>query len=152
MTGVASGVTMRVEIRNTINPTPWRELYARMRRWRYRMDTSGTDDNLVDATHAFFITCFQLRDWLKADASVPLSVGDAASTLVNTDDALRLCADLANGAKHLVLTQSPKLGVPLSMSTDPPQTVRDDTTGASLGEATVIADRCLATWDRFLRA
>src|SRR6516165_9662454 len=102
-----------------------------MQRWRRRMATSSTDADLVDNTHAFFITCFHLRDWLQSDTSVPQSVRVDAPMLVKTDASLQICADLANGLKHLVLTQPLKVGAPVSLSSGNPPTVHD-AGGASL--------------------
>ena len=141
---------MSVPIHTSVSPTPWRELYAQMLRWRQRMAISADDTDLVDSTHAFFGACFHLRDWLQADASVPQGVGAAAATLVNTDASLKMCADLANGLKHLVLSHGTRMGTPISLSTDNPPTVYD-AGGVPLGDAAVIADRCIAVWDAFLK-
>jgi hypothetical protein len=146
-----SGV--RIEIQTTVSPTPWREQYQRMRRWRQRM-AAGTESNpsyLLDNIHAFFIACFHLRDWLVADASVAREIGDAAKRLVNTDYSLQICADIANGLKHLVLTRSVRHDPPVSMSTAEPATIYD-ASGVELGEATVVADGCLKSWDTLLKA
>jgi hypothetical protein len=145
---------MRVEIQTTSSPTPWREQYQRMRRWRQRMGT-GSDSNpsyLLDNIHAFFIACFHLKDWLKADASVAPGIGAAAEHLVNTDYSLQICADLANGLKHLVLTQRTRRDSPVLMSTGEPATIYDRGSGTSLGEAADVADQCIEAWDAFLKS
>ena len=142
---------MPVEIRTTVSQPRWREQYDRMQRWRRRMATSSTDTDLVDNTHAFFITCFHLRDWLQSDTSVPQSVRVDAPILVKTDASLQICADLANGLKHLVLTQPLKVGAPVSLSSGNPPTVHD-AGGASLGDAAVIGDQCIAAWNALLKS
>ena len=62
----------------------------------------GTDDAL-DATISFFEVVHHLKDWLGNDASSGLTKGDG-DALINSSPMLQLCADLANGSKHFLLT------------------------------------------------
>ena len=72
-----------------------------MKRWHVRITGCRVaDDHLVDDFYAFFVSCFQLKDWLKADPSVDASVGREAEELVKRDTSLGVCADLANRMKH----------------------------------------------------
>jgi len=85
------------------DPT-WREQYNRMKRWHTRLsESTAVDDRRSDDFHAFFICCFHLKDWLRADSSVGDGIRDAVAGFVDRNLWLRLCADLANGSKHLKL-------------------------------------------------
>jgi hypothetical protein len=84
----------------------WREQYDRVKRWRARLgERTGVEDRRVDDFYAFFSTCFHLKDWLKQDNSLPESVRADVETHVNATFWLKLCADLANGSKHLELSR-----------------------------------------------
>ena len=93
---------MPVEIKTTINPSPWKEQYARMLRWRERMDSAREPNEsfVLDNIHSFFIACFHLKDWLTADRSVNPAIGPAAEALFNATDArecMKICADRRMG-------------------------------------------------------
>ena len=80
----------------------WQQQHARMMRaYQRAMSTTAVTLQAEDDYYGFFVWCFHLKDWLKHDPSVSATTGKAAETLVNTNDALKLCADLANGIKHL---------------------------------------------------
>ncbi len=90
-------------------PPSWREQYDRVKRWHVRISESALfDDHHLDDVNAFFIFCYHLKDWLKKDRALDRAIGNAAESLVSSDDWLKLCADVANGAKHLVL-DSPRV-------------------------------------------
>jgi hypothetical protein len=59
----------------------------------------------VDSAQSFFEAMHHLKDWLGNDPSsgVTRAVEDS---LINASPVLQLCADLANGSKHLSLTRS----------------------------------------------
>jgi hypothetical protein len=59
----------------------------------------------VDATQSFFEAVHHLKDWLGNDPSSGVTKADGDS-FVNASPVLQLCADLANGSKHLRLTRS----------------------------------------------
>jgi hypothetical protein len=85
-------------------PQGWREQYDRMRRWYARLIVSApVDDCRVDDFYAFFVFCSHLRDWLKQDPTIDKKIGVDAKTLVDGDRWLGMCADIANGSKHLRL-------------------------------------------------
>jgi hypothetical protein len=64
----------------------------------------GTDD-AVDAVLSFFEAVHHLKDWLGNDPVSGITKAEGDS-LINRSAMLRLCADLANGSKHLSLTSS----------------------------------------------
>lgn len=83
----------------------WREQYDRMKRWQARLRESDVaDERRLDDFHAFFVTCFHLKDWLKNAPTVDAAVGKRAEELINRPS-MRVCADLANASKHLRLTK-----------------------------------------------
>jgi hypothetical protein len=49
--------------------------------------------------------CYHLKDWLKNDPTTQPVVGDVEQ-VITASTYLSLCADLANGSKHLTLTRS----------------------------------------------
>src|SRR5215471_14900548 len=88
-----------------------------MRRWHSRV--SGRlfgDEHFIDDCYAFFTCCFHLKDWLKADAAVDESVRGKVEQYVAGNLWLGLCADLANGSKHMVLDR-PRFDEPARMRT-----------------------------------
>jgi hypothetical protein len=65
----------------------------------------GGTDAAVDSVQSFFEAVHQLKDWLGNDTSSRVTKADG-DALINASPVLQLCADLANGSKHLVLTSS----------------------------------------------
>jgi len=144
----------------------WQVQYERMRRWHERIRSAPTVDDLyVDSVYAFFIFCFHLKDWLRADQSVAVEIADAAEQLINTDFPMQLCADLANGLKHVSVTRRPRLSGPVTLSTGIPSPEVSSTVddylgilptihaadGSFIASAPQIADLCVERWDTFLR-
>ena len=82
----------------------WHEQYYRVKRWIARLTTFGVavDENLVDDCYCFFTCCLHLKDWVKNDRT---DMANAVENLVNTDQWLMICADVANGSKHLKLNR-----------------------------------------------
>jgi hypothetical protein len=87
----------------------WPEQWARLGRWfeRFREIDCGTEhrrpgEYYVDDVHAFFMNCLHLKDWLTNDPSSGLTKADL-KPLTTRSTSLQLCADLANGVKHLDL-------------------------------------------------
>jgi hypothetical protein len=88
----------------------WQSQWARVHR---RLDDvravytgrPGSTDDAIDAVQSFFEAVHHLKDWLGND---PLSgiTKAAGDKLINGSPVLQLCADLANGSKHLKLISS----------------------------------------------
>jgi hypothetical protein len=147
--------------------TQWRAKYDTMHRWHKRLtESESVAQHGVDDFEAFFIHCFHLKDWLKNDPEVDITIGTAAEALVNSSDALRICADLANGVKHLRLdrprgdrtTRMEALG----------RVVDDPSSDSGIGfvdvvvifsgqekglcwDASGVASACIAEWKDFLQ-
>jgi hypothetical protein len=76
----------------------WHDQYERMLRWRERL----RDDRSLDFLLAFFLNCYALRDWLvKAGAFGETEL----DSIIRGSLAMRLCRDLCNRSKHLILSK-----------------------------------------------
>lgn len=53
-----------------------------------------------DDIWAFFQNCWHLKDWIKNDPNLPISVKDNVEQEVKNYNSLMICADLANRSKH----------------------------------------------------
>ena len=147
----------------------WREQYDRTERWydRFRTIDSGrahnvSSDNYVDEIYAFFLNCYHLKDWIKNDASVPAAVRDAVERFINSEQSLRLCADVCNGLKHLELDpkrvrshENPKFGKKhfnVGLGTGVPTTISlkyEITTDTGRIDAFQLATEALESWKKF---
>jgi hypothetical protein len=113
----------------------------------------------ADDVYAFFLNCYHLKDWLANDQSFPSSRCEVEA-FVNDNSALRICADICNASKHLIVTKErscehPVLGkrdIRLKPGSSAPQismrfTV--DTTSGPL-DALCLADECVGLWRQFM--
>ena len=88
----------------------WQMQWARVQR---RLDDvravysgrEGGTNAAVDTVQSFFEAVHHLKDWLGNDPSSGMTKADG-DLLISGSQSLQLSADLANGSKHLVLTQS----------------------------------------------
>ncbi|MFJ6558168.1 hypothetical protein ACIQNT_39015 [Streptomyces luteogriseus] len=62
----------------------------------------GGIDEAIDRVLCFFEAVHHLKDWLGNDRAVEVKKADG-DALINSCPKLQLCADLANGSKHLTL-------------------------------------------------
>jgi hypothetical protein len=88
----------------------WRWQWERVRRHLADVRTvytarAGGTDAALDVVQSFFESVHHMKDWLGNDpaSGVSKAAGDA---LINSSSVLAICADLANGSKHLELTTS----------------------------------------------
>ena len=150
----------------------WREQYDRMLRWFERLHEQGEiDERRRDDFYAFFLICFHLKDWLKNDPAVQQSLPDIDKTVeafINGKPALRLCADLANGVKHLArdkpntvrFADDALLSVaPSAFQTDAFDAGSFQVSGEIVAKAAgqrwdaeMVASSCVAHWQNFLRS
>jgi hypothetical protein len=63
----------------------------------------GGTDAAIDIVQSFFESVHHLKDWLGNDPSSGVTKADG-DRLINESPVLKLCADLANGSKHLKLS------------------------------------------------
>jgi hypothetical protein len=65
----------------------------------------GGTDAAIDTVLSFLEAVHHLKDWLQNDPSSGIAKA-AGDSLINGSTTLQVCADLANGSKHLKLTSS----------------------------------------------
>lgn len=84
----------------------WERVQGHLKEVRavYSGRDGGTYEAL-DATLSFFEVIHHLKDWLGNDPSSGLTKADG-DALIGNSLILKLCADLANGSKHLSLTST----------------------------------------------
>lgn len=94
----------------------YQEQLARVRRFLVRVEDASVNTKLElppekqteyeDMLAAFFQNCWHLKDWIKNDAVAPRTLAGPIEELCGHYRSLLLCADVANGTKHLTLTRS----------------------------------------------
>lgn len=138
----------------------WHGHYERLARWRSRVVSTSPDkpDERFDFLLAFFTVCYHLRDWLTREDP---TIGPELDSLFASSKPLRICADIANIAKHFDLTEPPRRERQLSLA-------REYVPGGegwfgrdgrlvvlSRGEKIDVLDlvvQCEAAWTDFLRS
>ncbi|QXX27523.1 hypothetical protein JMJ84_14030 [Salmonella enterica subsp. salamae] len=68
-------------------------------------DKEDYDDDVI----SFFIHCYHIRDWIIELNTLNIKSGQV-DIFINKHQALKICADLANGSKHCKLTRSLRTG------------------------------------------
>lgn len=137
------------------------EQWERVKRWYQRIKKieqgqhPGSDDDQLDEVHAFFINCFQLRDWI--EESRP-DIGNEVIDLFKKESVIlcfKACRDLANGLKHLKLT-SPSIDKNTKVNQQnvticigSPITTKYSW-GVNNRNVFSLADDCMKEWEKFL--
>jgi len=143
----------------------WEEQWRRIQRWYadFEQTERGRDhrresDSYLDEAYAFFQNCHHLKDWLQNDPSSGVSKMDAEA-LINGSEMLRICADLANGSKHLKLRDTrtgdreTKIGRRRFFFALTPTKIAvsyEVRSGGSVYDAFNVAEACMAEWTGFL--
>ena len=116
---------------------------------------TGVSPDHKDLVYAFFLNCYHLKDWIKADpALAPL--GDV-ETFINNSPALRLCADICNASKHFELTrprsnENPVVGIPNLVVGKKIVVLRYEiATSSGSIDSFDLAERCMTAWSQYLR-
>jgi hypothetical protein len=136
--------------------TTWQQQYARMMR-AYQRATSAAavTVQVEDDLCSFFVWCFHLKDWLKNDPTLPAAVKAAAAVLVNTNESLKLSAELANGVTQLRASRRERADDDAEATPEedtPPPGGRVVVVGSGRYlDARDVAGRCTAAWAAFLR-
>ncbi len=150
--------------------------FARVERWQHRMELIrkgeilpfGPQDDLLDYTLSFFMNCHHLKDWLGQDrvwqAGREITTEEAKTAVeqfINENEALRICADLCNGTKHLTHNsgrsgREPKLGISHTRFTfDGEKTMQQQEihldTSLGMVNALALSKECLELWRAFMR-
>jgi len=111
-----------------------------------------------DDLWSFFQNCWHLKDWIKNDPSVPARVRGLIEKLVADSPPLMICADLANGTKHLWL-RKPRVGAKHSrwnLLITPGESSKVeyliDIGSGDQQDGLELARECLLEWERILTA
>jgi hypothetical protein len=141
----------------------WRTQYDRMLRSYERLDRAGHGGysiSSVDAEDAlvhFFQDAYHLKDWIKNDGAIRVA---SPEKLINAELAMQICADLANGSKHLKLDHNARLGartpskhieVLVGGGTKHRWTVTGTGVGDNLSDAHEVAAKVIECWDDWLK-
>jgi len=152
--------------------TKYTEQLGRVKRYfaRFKQINDGmvhdqSSDHYSDDVYAFFQNCYHLKDWIKNDAAC--SAWSDVENYINSNPDLRICADLCNGQKHLVLTrprspENPSFagenitlkiadGFGVKESIDISMKFKIATTSGDM-DAFQLAERCVAAWEQYIRA
>lgn len=146
----------------------YREQHERLTRWHSRFAALDqgrvhdvSSDHYLDDIYAFFLNCYHLKDWIRQDMTVPASVRQQVEPFIDSNRALRLCADICNALKHLRLTrprsgESPSFGTKrFEVALGPGQETtislkyQVDTTGGPI-DAFALATECVQAWTTFM--
>jgi hypothetical protein len=136
----------------------WRDGYRRMHRSFAKLaghqpNSAAYDDDL----YHFFQDAWHLKDWIKNDPDVPQTVKDRIENDLESILAFRIGADLANGSKHVVLTQNVRTGaqifwreqrIHVGGATTQFRIVRLD--NGDHYDAAGVADEIIKEWDKLL--
>jgi hypothetical protein len=139
------------------------EQIKRTERWYERfekiyLDTKKRYDNLYyeDVIYAFFQNCYHLKDWLKNSNVIEEK---RLNNFIDTNEDMKICRDLCNASKHLVLKSGKDLKL---MKLDLPlKTMKGYShnsnyycikeVGGGVHSAFDVAVRCLVSWRNFLK-
>jgi hypothetical protein len=143
------------------------EQYDRMKRWYDKFAAlnqgrphDSPSENYVDEIYAFFQNAYHFKDWLKNDGTLASPVVKDVEQFINGDRSLRLCADICNSLKHLVLKkgerskENPTFGrkqYGLSLGAGPTKIKLEYEINTASGsvDAFQLATDCMAAWDKF---
>jgi hypothetical protein len=151
-----------------ISSSGYRAQLDRARRFLERVQSTEPrrDVDYQDDVWAFFQNCWHIKDWLEHDRRVPEVVRDSVKKAAYKSRVLRVCADVANGTKHLKLTRRDGKRVrarAVHRWTNTEMTPGGDPTKIDcmlefprrkdkFRSAREVADECLREWVRLLEA
>ncbi|MEJ0053889.1 MAG: hypothetical protein WDN10_04170 [bacterium] len=153
--------------------------WARINRWHRKVNTfyegerSVLEDNeRLDMVRTFFIECFHLKDWIKADFPNLSVATERIFDRVEGEECFKICADLANASKHVDLNKAvrkdkeTKIGTqgitimvdPIKWDSDPkdylPPVCKyrwDIIASRKKFDVKELADECIESWKKFMR-
>jgi hypothetical protein len=127
------------------------------------MPARTSTDYYIDDVYSFFQHCHHLKDWIKNDEALPLPKRNGAEGHLAASDDLKLCADIANGTKHLLLTRKTHSGADPQFNqshqrhyTFDPATGRTTSVRVTLQlqgntlDCYELATRCVRSWENYL--
>jgi len=137
----------------------WRGQLERVRRWQKRLAATYDLTEAEDYLYVFFQNCYHLRDWLLSEKAVSQA---NLEQLFQVHAELRLCGDICNATKHVVLSK-PKQPCEFSLAReyrgpgagwfgqDKSETFVVLSSGQNY-EARELAATCLEIWEHFLKS
>jgi hypothetical protein len=135
------------------NILSWRSQFDRVKRWSNRLEEFGTDEtdqDRLDFYLAFLLNCYALRDWfINSNAISPADV----DSMIRSNAAMRLCRDVCNRSKHLMLNQAPSTEVNFSIGREY-STYGNRFFVIALGEKRdlfKVAVACVTFWENFIK-
>lgn len=95
----------------TVYPKPiseaYKEQFKRVQRWLSRFEElhcgrshNRETDYYSDVVYTFFQNCFHLKDWLLNSKVINK---EELNRFINDNEEMRICRDLCNGSKHLII-------------------------------------------------
>ena len=156
------------QIENLPRGKRWRSQYSRVLR-SYDVfkkidcgDWSGHSLNEhYDQIYSFFVECYSLKDWIQKDLSKE-DLDENVENFINQNNVLKLCADIANGKKHLELNKPPRYGLDTNLQHEVHLNEDEDTpkvrtkiyihsdSGIPL-DSFGVATQCVLKWTEFLK-
>jgi len=147
-------------------PRKHQEQFERVKRWhrRFAEIDKGRIHNLPsdfyqDEVYAFFLNCYHLKDWIRNDSTAGAAAAKVEGFIDATEE-LRLCADICNSHKHLILTrprsgQNPQFGrrqfgLHLGESETSINVKYSIETSGGPIDAFELATKCLRAWEAFI--
>lgn len=130
---------------------PYLIQWERLLRWRERAEIAIKDDeHSFDVLLVLFANVLQMRDWLEASST---ELGSEVDQLFRSSSDLALARDVANGAKHMVLTQYSVDGAASVLREYDPRGIRHvvPRPGGRNLDALPLADRCIGQIRDFLQ-
>jgi len=110
-----------------------------------------------DAAICFFQHAWHLKDWIRNDSAVGQRVRDSVLSRIEADEVLQVCADVANGMKHLQLHHV-RVGAGLERpgsnnpdAQEPEWEVYVTLPGGHRRDVPTAANLIVAVWDGILR-
>lgn len=159
------------------DPARWTEQWDRVFRWLSRVQETAAGrphdrptDWYQDEVYAFFQNCWHLKDWLKNDPAAAASAASDVETFASDVETfasespnLCLCADLANGSKHLRLkrprvdpeTEIGRRDYKLAIGSPGGETISvryGVDAGGKTHDALELAEACWKAWQTYLSA
>jgi hypothetical protein len=142
--------------------------FARVARWHDRLKEvnrgKSHDRNTQfyeDELYAFFMNCYHLKDWIKADPDLrKAGKGRDVEDAVHGDAHMQVCEGICNGEKHFAFTRNKGRLTPQLRSAHFKLDVTKGTiaidydidTGSTLGtmRGFDLATHCLHFWERYI--
>lgn len=117
-----------------------------------------------DDVHSFFVHCYHVRDWIVTLNKIGVSAKDV-DRYIDSQDCLRLCADLCNASKHCELIHKTRSqanpyismtqhrGGMKPMNGQHLQILRSTFTivaGTRFIDALELAEQCVSAWESYI--